>query len=405
MVFSPLFGFSNTAKLPASHSDSAPVNNVVQPSADKTADAAPTVRNLKASDNPKQDSSSHADSMTPSFVSVGVNPSTLDATANISLGAFSLGSTTGFSLSLSYNEGKPSLYGSPNSWSYSVPYIYNGMLSYNGAQFAIDDEWADSKGYHSGLRYMNNPGIKFKNLHSQIDLPSYMSDSRQYQYELDLKDGGVYYFGITGKIYAISDRYDNYILFNYDNQESPSSSRLTSIQDSLGKELKFIYGSQQEISYSQSSSLGDIVNKVGYGPNGVLKYTDSIGNSTALEYINNPSGSGYVISKVTEPSGLETQLYYGSMPYKGAGGTGQLAVVSRVYKKDLSTGKDLGEVEYSFGQSTSGNNYTGYPDYPMLADTSSPLMASGNDNYKYDITTTVKSDGIIKKAKMNMMTD
>jgi RHS repeat-associated protein len=401
MVFSPLFGFSG--QLPVTQSKE-PINNVFNQSTDTSApdqlddnssNSDPTVRKLNANgdDNPKQDSTSHSGNMTPSFVSIGVNPSSLDLTANISLGALSLGTSTGFQLDLSYNQGKPSLYGSPNNWSYSIPYINNGLLSYNGAQFEIDRDWTDQEGYKSGLRYMNNPGIKFSDLGGQIDLPSYMSDSRQYRYKLELKDGGVYYFDVTGKILAISDRFNNYILFNYEDQmRGPSDTRLISIVDSLGKELQVNYGSQT-ISYSLSSTLGEIVNKVDYGPQGVTVYTDSMGNATTLAYMSDPNNSSSsLISEVKDASGLETNITYANMPYtKSSGGSGYLSVVSKLYKKDTITNKDL-VAEYTFGQSTSGHNYTGYPNYPMVANTGSPLMDSNNDDYRYDVTTTVTSN-------------
>ncbi len=287
--------------------------------------------------------------------------------------------TINLSIDLHYINGAEGVLGLPNGWTFNVPYVVpNKTLSVGGTTYIIDLNWADEFDYKSGLRYVNNHGIKFEVISPAQPLPS--GKPGEYSYQYTESDGSKCYFDSTGKLLEFSDLYGNYNYYSYNDQfQGVYGNYITEIQDSYGQIVTFNYSPNQiTVSLPNSKSLS-----LSYSPNGIELITDELGYTTSLSY-GEISGS-VVVEQIIYPTGLYSRLTYTSLAYRSSGGESAFPAVSTLTHLDMNN-VFMASQRYAYGLNTNGNTFTGYNAGYLLSNDDDGLMDSNNTSYTYDVT-------------------
>ena len=146
-----------------------------------------------------------------------VNPAT--GSLNISIPLLAIKSELPFTLSANYSAGTNGSLGLPVGWGLNIDHINldSHSITFNNITYLIDPNWQDSSGYQSGLKYLNQHGVKFVDLRASQTLPPSYNDSRSYRYLLTFQNGGHDYFDAAGKLIMKNDRFANHLAFKYKN--------------------------------------------------------------------------------------------------------------------------------------------------------------------------------------------
>ena len=342
---------------------------------------------------------SQADNKTIKSLSESVNPAT--GALSVSLPLLSIKGFIPLDVSVSFSAGSPGMLGLPNGWQFNIDYVVPGKsATFNGRTYVIDFNWSDSTGYQSGLKYLNQHGVLFKDMLTNTLLPKSFADSRAYRYRLSMPDGSADYFDETGKLIAKGDRFGNHIRYDYNDPAMGfQHNHLKSITDSLGQMFNFSY-SDNAISITYIDSLNrSHTQSLYYNQKGILSYTDALGFMTQLNYLTRNGVP--VINQILYPNGLETDITYQDLHFKKSDGKkGAFNAVATVSRIDHSNANQvLAQLDYSFSES----NFTGYPNY-RLSDDKDSLMESNNPDYRYTVTvtehsTTARNNLDIRKKK------
>ncbi|WP_162902210.1 RHS repeat domain-containing protein [Facilibium subflavum] len=336
---------------------------------------------------------SEADKKSINFLSESVNPAT--RTFNMSLPIVTLQGYISQTINISFNAySQNGMLGLPDGWQYNIDYIVPGKsVTIDGNAYSMDFNWSDNENYKSGLRYMNQHGIKFSEGNTNQKLPDFVNnDLRTYRYILALPDGSKEYFDATGKLLIKADRFNNYISFYYTNpQIGVTGNRLDYIIDSLGQKYQFDYKSNaimltlvdsQGVMHRQTLNYSPDMGSGSY----LTSYVDALGKITSLDYqtINNIR----MVSKIDYPTGLETQISYENLPYYVLNNATHqkvrqyLNVVQSLKHVDANT-KKLIYAQYYEG--VSDRNYTGYPSYALSSNGNDNLMDSNSSSFSYGV--------------------
>ncbi|WP_440617274.1 hypothetical protein [Cysteiniphilum sp. 6C5] len=344
-------------------------------------------RNTSSQDDEKSNyKGSQADNKTIKSLSESVNPAT--GALSVSLPLLSVKGFIPLDVSVSFSAGSSGMLGLPNGWQFNIDSVVPGKsVTFNGRTYVIDFNWSDSTGYQSGLKYLNQHGVLFKDMITNTPLPASFADSRAYRYRLSMPDGSADYFDATGKLIAKGDRFGNHIRYDYNDPEmGVQHNYLKSITDSLGQVFNFGY-SANELSVSTVDSQNrSHTQSLAFNQNGILSYTDALGFITQLNY---QTRNGVpVVNQIIYPNGLETDITYQDLHFKTADGkVGALNAVATINHIDhVNAHQVLAEADYGFSES----NFTGYPNYP-LSDDKDSLMESNNPDYRYTVTVTEHS--------------
>lgn len=261
-------------------------------------------------------------------------------------------------LNMFYGFGTAGTFGLPPNWSLDLPYVLDGKsVTTGGRTYAIDYEWSDIADYASGLRYMNNHGIKFQEITPPEQLPS----GREYGYQLDQVDGSKDYFDVHGKPVEHHDIYGNSISYVYtrDVDAGVDDVRvlLDYIQDSWGQKIQFEYLDGSEIKFTLPS--GDFTTLT-FAEEGILYVDDPAKLRTAFDYIGFSGDARWkVLSSITYPTGLVSRYDYGVAEYLDA--DKNIKYMPRVqdhYHFDTND-KIYSHTAYDLGGFSGGNTYTG----------------------------------------------
>ncbi|AUR52806.1 RHS repeat domain-containing protein [Aquella oligotrophica] len=288
------------------------------------------------------------------------------------------------SLNLLYSSSATdqSILGLPRGWSYDISFVIPGKsLTIGGSTFAIDENWEDINGYRSGLKYVNNHGVKFER---QVGTLSGKSDTRRYEYVYNDAQGGHQYFDTDGKLLANVDRFGNMISYYYSSSGSVYHSLLTSIVDSHGNRY-IIQSGSSAVTISQDKRL---VASFDFTDAGITSFVNAAGNKTIYSYDNG------VITSIRHPSGVTSNINYTNISYKDCDG-GQVKSLPAVSRIVHSGGGVSDSVSYDYG---SGNNFTGYPSVCMGSD-SDKLADSLSSGFNYDVVVTRGKDSQATKTK------
>ncbi len=293
-----------------------------------------------------------------------------------------VGAGVGLTINLSYAAGTSGLLGLPGNWGFGLAYLVpEASLTSQGKTSIIDPDWADSTGYRSGLRYVNNHGIAFRSVIPPQPLPS--GQPGTYSYTLTYDDGACDYYDLTGKLVEHDDLFGNHINYYYtDPYSGVFGNRLDHIVDSFGQTVSFGYGPNAIVVTTPDGSRTTI----NFSDQGVQNVQDALGNVTTFGYMTVAGQS--VVATVRYPTGLTTQLAYTTLAYLASDGSQQaFPAVSDHYHLDAG-GNVLEHTQYTFGTDSGGNTFTGISAGYQLSGASDGLMESDNTLYAYDVLVT-----------------
>lgn len=330
------------------------------------------------------ETSSQSQKYSLSFVNQEVNPANGSLSASVSL--ITAKGYMPLSLIASYSsQGSEGALGLPKGWGYNIDHITpNQSVHINGNTSPIDPLWSDVKGYHSGLKYINNHGFLFKSYPNYKNLPKAFSDKRQYKYLVSFPDGSQEFFDAKGKLLIKSDKYSNFIAYHYlFPQKGIKGNYIKAITDSLGQQYHFSYDANSAtVSFVDSQQRKHRLTLY-YDAKGVKKFVDADGLETNFSYIQKNGHN--LISSIIYPTGKESIISYTNLAFKNRGHGSSLNAVKEVRDIDLSQeGKVIAKTQYSYGSNSNGRNFTGYPlyDYSYMTDN---LFDHGTAAFHYDV--------------------
>lgn len=290
-----------------------------------------------------------------------------------------ISSGVGLAINLTYAAGAQGMLGLPANWGFGIAFVVPGLsLTTQGKTSIIDPAWSDVTGYQSGLRYVNDHGMKFQSITPPQPLPS--GQPGTYSFLLAYNDGARDYFDATGKLVEHDDLFGNHVNYFYTDQFSgPANNRLDHIVDSLGQTTRFQYGANQIVITTPDGTATTI----NWSAQGVQNVRDPLGNVTVFGY-ETVAGQN-VVATVQYPTGLKTQLQYTSMGYLSASGAqGFFPAVTDHYHLDAK-GNILEHTNYAFGTDSGGATFTGMSAGYRLSGSADSLMESNNTLYAYDV--------------------
>ncbi len=273
----------------------------------------------------------------------------------------------------------------PAGWSFNLSYLtlnsnqIEQSANINGRNYIIDDNWVDNSGYSSGLKYINNHAIKFVTVIPDKALTCKL-DKRKYRYKYSGTNGVNQYFDATGKLLAQDNRFGSCISYYY-TLGGVYQSFLTRIVDSYGQEFKVTYNPNKISITNENSTLSSFEYT---SDKGVLSFSDALGYKTNYSYTQYIGKN--LLTQISYPSGLITQVAYTKIPYKSCNNeNNQLTAVSEL-KQISATNKLLNKTEYTYGLATNGSNFTGHTLGLCIGENTDKLEDSNNYSFRYDVT-------------------
>ncbi|KAH0435461.1 hypothetical protein CcaCcLH18_04853 [Colletotrichum camelliae] len=310
-------------------------------------------------------------------------------------------SSIDINISLSYNAGSAGAYGLPRNWSIDLPYVVPGQtITFSGRTYAIDEFWNDAEGHQSGLRYLNNHGIKFSQIIPPQLLPT--DQSQEYSYKLQLQDGSTEFFDALGRPLARLDLFGNSLQYFY--LQGPSGGILDPepcldyILDSWGQKIQFAYQEGLEMVVIGPSHTETTI---AFSGQGVSVITDPLGYATAFVYTASVTDE-QVISTIAYATGLTSRFDYTAIQFLDNNNTARyLPAVSDYYQLDAN-GRTLKHTNYRFGSESAGLTFTGAGVGCQLSGLKDNLMDSNHTSYRYDVlVTNLDENGKILSATLS----
>ncbi|KAI1502368.1 hypothetical protein F5X99DRAFT_427243 [Biscogniauxia marginata] len=292
-------------------------------------------------------------------------------------------------LSVFYSAGTAGTFGLPDNWSFDLPYVFDGKsVTANGRTYAVDLEWVDTAGHNSGLKYLNNHGIKFQKIQPPQELPS--GQPGHYGYQLDHVDGSSDYFDVHGKPLMHRDIYGNYIYYAYlagpEAGVNHEEVRLDYILDSWGQKIQFGYQDASEMRITLPSN--DAIT-ISFSEVGIQSIELPVGLCTRFEYQPFVGDERMLLlSEITHPTGLISSYIYGAIQYLARGDSYNMPAVQSHYQQNQDK-KFHRRTDYDFG-GFSTHTYTGAAIGLNMAGATDTLMDSDGKalTYTYDVTRT-----------------
>jgi RHS repeat-associated protein len=283
-------------------------------------------------------------------------------------------------INLVYNPNSNGILDLPDGWTLDINYVIPGKsITTKGRSYIIDDQWADNTGYKSGLRYVNNHGMKFEIFNPSRKLPS--GNPGSYTYSMTYPDGSHDYFDINGKLLEQNDRFRNFISYFYKFTEGVTKNYLDKITDSFGNVITFSYDSGAKMVITFPNGAKTTVN---YSQQGVYQLINPLNNATNFHY--EQFGDKNIIYKINYPTGLTTSVTYQKIEYLSQQGVaGFFPAVSNLVHIS-SSGAVLEKTLYTYGENTAGYTFTGYAGGYKLSNDDDGLMESENAAYVYDVS-------------------
>ncbi|MCD9024487.1 RHS repeat-associated core domain-containing protein [Cohnella silvisoli] len=243
-------------------------------------------------------------------------------------------------------------------WSWNIPYILDGQYINlgNGGQYEISGN--QLKGYQwNDLTFTTQSGTISVNQTNQ-----------SYSYVLSNIDGVKQYFNSAGQIIKMTDKYNNFIDFGYQNVAAYGRNLLTSINDPVGNTISIQYTTSNVILTSGNRTITYTKVAVQNGGNTVEildRVTDPESRVTRYEYnqvtdtrynvintnVNEGIFNGYSLLKtVFHPSGAESHIKYEDLPttrLQSATAVNQVHRVLWTEDRILTTNPDTQAVTYT----------------------------------------------------------
>ncbi len=269
-------------------------------------------------------------------------------------------SSIDFNLSLSYGDGILGTLGLPDNWGFNVAYVLpEKTLTIDGRTYIIDFDWADSTGYRSGLKFVNDRGLKFKKIEPPLPLPS--GRGTEYGYRLQTSEGSSYYFDVYGKLWEQYDLFQNHILYSFVEAEDSDvlNMALDRIQDSWDLLVTFKYEPSSESPYANMTITmpdgGTAV--ISRTDGGVGTVRDPEGLQTNFVYISGEK----ILTEIDYASGLISKFEYTQLAYKDfENNTRYKYAIKDHFHRDQAANTLYEHTGYTYGDGTDEHTYTGY---------------------------------------------
>jgi RHS repeat-associated protein len=272
-------------------------------------------------------------------------------------------------LNLVYSANSRGILSLPAGWALDISYILQGKILFSrGRSYVIDHNWADQHGYRSGLRYVNDRGIRFETL-----------DLAPFRYRMTYADGSADGFDNTGKLLKRTDRFGNSISYSYLYPRDVIDNYLAEIVDSFGQKITFSYQSGKRIDVVLPNNSSTVVT---YTSQGVTSVADPENNKTEIFYSN--FGGLTVVSQIFYPTGLQTLIEYTGIRYATAQGQGQFPAVQLLTHRDPDANV-LEQTLYKY-DTAGGYTFTGYAGGYLLSAAADGLVDSNNNSYVYIVS-------------------
>lgn len=332
---------------------------------------------------------SQAFNLNPSSIeSVNPHTGTLGITKPL-ISQAGVNNSLNLNFNLIYSPGTSGVLGLPQNWGFNINYVTFAdnipvSLIYQGRNYIIDPTWQDETNYQSGLRYINNHGLKFDIFPNEPPLPS---KKGTYKYRLTAGDGSHDYFDATGKLVERDDRFGNLMSFHYnDPSNGVPNNLLSQITDSYGQVFSFNYlDNALEINFPKGAKTSGTKITLNYTSNGIANITDSFNSQTTFQY--DPDDlSGKIIS-IMYPTGLSSVIKYtdntgGILYYDSSGNLKRFSAVSTLSHSGIN-GHLLESRQYQYGNEIS-SFFTGYPNI-RFSNISDSLMDSNDVDFQYEV--------------------
>ena len=284
-------------------------------------------------------------------------------------------------VNLTYRFNAKGLFGLPTGWQLDLDHITQHTAELGGRQWLVDKLWQDETGFASGLKYFNQHGSEFLDKGQSLPVPG--NPKLNYRYVFQHKDGSRRFFSHQGLLILQVDRFDNRVQFNYEEPvTSLESAKLASIKDDYGNVYQFRY----EPGILTVHSADHREQRVYFNGKGVTKIENPVKQSYQITYTHQLGRN--LIHTMKAPTGLITELSYGSIFYTDDDGQQQMPVVNRFKQYDQTNLKTHREAYYNYSEA---NNYTD-PTY-ALSNSSDSRMDSNDQAYKYRVEVTHINDG------------
>ncbi|KAF3915758.1 hypothetical protein ABW20_dc0103771 [Dactylellina cionopaga] len=259
-------------------------------------------------------------------------------------------------IKLEHSSGLKGTFGLPDGWGLDIPYVLPSQsITTQGRTYAIDLNWQDSTGYKSGLKYVNNHGMKFSVVQPPLRLPS--NEPGFYAYTLRYSDGAIDYFDAVGKLLQHSDIFGNYHYYSYLTQSSGSNALnafVASIKDSWGQIIRI---QNEQGSWIKIIAPDGGTSAINFSRQGVNSLVDPLGHTTSFQYVN-LSGRGFYLSEIGYPSGLKSRFNYTWIEYRNPSNVqGFFPAIQDLYHLEGST--ILDQTNYRYGAESNGLTFTG----------------------------------------------
>lgn len=286
-------------------------------------------------------------------------------------------------LDLIYVPRSPGGFGLPDGWTFKLPFVLpDKSLTIAGRTYVIDFEWADTTNYKSGLRYVNDHGMRFLRHPSLPNLPHDFPG--QYAYSMKVQDGTSYYFDTGGKLILQEDIHGTCVYYSYVSEGGSTvldrASTLKSIQDSWGQIINIDCqpGLQMLITGPDGGSY--TIQYLSYRE-GVSAVVDPIGNRVTFQHLEFAS-ENRVMSAISYPTGLRTQFNYVGLPYLDNNGVSRTMPAVQDYIHLDENGALMDHTSYSFFSDLGPATYTGSVLGYKMNSGSDSLMDSNNLDYR-----------------------
>ncbi|KAE8844086.1 hypothetical protein HRS9122_05189 [Pyrenophora teres f. teres] len=291
-------------------------------------------------------------------------------------------------LSINYSDDLLGTFGFPANWGLDLPYVLPGRsVTFQQRTYAIDEEWSDTVGYKSGLRYLNDHGTKFEEISPTKHLPS--QKPGMYSYFLQCTDGAAFYFDSFGKLLEQEDTFGNRICYKYVAGEDGTvlTKALASIEDSWQQSIIFKYASGSPgMPYGGVTIVlpNESSTTVRFDQGGVRSIVDPADQKTTFTY----QASRPIISEIAYPTGLQSLFEYTDIEFRDFNGNpGYKAAVVNNIKRDKADGTTHERTQYGYGMMSGGHTYTGLQIGCKMGGLQDSLMDgnAGSANFLYDI--------------------
>ena len=307
-------------------------------------------------------------------------------------------------LGISNGGGNRSILGLPLGWKFNIDYIdidtqsrqpkklyISGKNSYTiDFNFSSYGSRSGDK-YNSGLRYYTSKNICFRDKKKNLPLP--YSNNLTYRYILSSETAlSNEYFDYKGKLICSDDRFGNYIIYHYDDEDHPGNkktvygTRLSSISESS-------YGQKININYESSGYKITVTMPDGrtavydFTSPGIISIKGLLKRITHLYLQNNK------INTIVYPTGGTVVYTYtnDAIPYYANGSKNYFRGITKVVQKPSSDPDSYITTLYNY-KSNNDHAFTGFSQGSPLvySPDKDALMQSGNNSYKYTITVTSK---------------